>query len=190
MKNERRFTGQYAEDGKKRRLAARAAAGHRCVRCKHPFVSGQNGRGEWSLCDEQCTHAGPIRFRSAAFSNEWSTSSSQIAFTIGEALRDGRLVRVEAQWRILTVHHLDGDKANDEWWNTLPLCQRCHLEIQGKVDPRIPWFLEHSEWFKPFVAGFYAWKYEGKKISRDEAEARMTELLAYENRQQNVNIAR
>lgn len=88
--------------------------------------------------------------------------------------------KVEAQWRILTVHHLDGNKANDAWWNTLSLCQRCHLQVQTRVDPRIPFFLEHSEWFKPYAAGFYAWKYEGKMVTREEAIARMAELLDHE----------
>lgn len=84
--------------------------------------------------------------------------------------------------RILTTHHFDGNKANDEWWNLLPLCQVCHLHIQGKVDPNMPFFLEHSEWLKPYVAGFYAKKYEGRLITREEAEARLHELLAYERR--------
>src|SRR5260221_3148669 len=82
--------------------------------------------------------------------------------------------------RILTTHHFDGDKSNDVWWNLLALCQICHLQIQGKVDPETPYFLEHSEWLKPFVAGFYAWKYEGRMIERPEAEARMIELLSHE----------
>ena len=81
---------------------------------------------------------------------------------------------------VLTTHHFDVDKSNDQWWNLMALCQRCHLRVQGKVDPNIPYFLEHSEWAKPYVAGFYAWKYEGRMISREEAEARMAELLAYE----------
>lgn len=84
--------------------------------------------------------------------------------------------------RILTTHHFDGDKSNDEWWNLLPLCQVCHLTIQGKVDPETPFFLEHSEWIKPYVAGFYARKYEGRNITREEAAQRMDELLAYELR--------
>lgn len=84
--------------------------------------------------------------------------------------------------RILTTHHFDGNKANDEWWNLLALCQVCHLHIQGKVDPEIPWMLEHSEWLKLYVAGFYAHKYEGRNITEDEARHRMTDLLAYENR--------
>jgi hypothetical protein len=82
--------------------------------------------------------------------------------------------------RILTTHHFDGNKANDEWWNLLALCQVCHLKIQGKVDPEIPFIFEHSDWLKPFVAGFYAKKYEGRLITREEAERRMDELLAYE----------
>lgn len=84
--------------------------------------------------------------------------------------------------RILTTHHFDGNKANDSWWNLLALCQVCHLVIQGRVDPEVPWFLEHSEWIKPYVAGFYAKKYEGRDIARAEAEERLTELLAYELR--------
>jgi hypothetical protein len=84
--------------------------------------------------------------------------------------------------KILTTHHFDGDKSNDTWWNLLALCQVCHLQVQGKVDPEIPFFLEHSEWLKPYVAGFYAHKYEGREITRDEAMARLDELLAYELR--------
>lgn len=82
--------------------------------------------------------------------------------------------------RILTTHHFDGNKANDEWWNLLALCQVCHLQIQGKVDPEVPFFLEHSEWLKPYVAGFYALKYEHRNITQAEAMVRMDELLAHE----------
>ncbi len=84
--------------------------------------------------------------------------------------------------KILTTHHFDGNKSNDEWWNLLALCQVCHLQIQGRVDPEIPYFLEHSDWLKPYVAGFYAHKYEGRNITREEAESRLNELLAYEQR--------
>jgi hypothetical protein len=57
---------------------------------------------------------------------------------------------------ILTVHHLDMDPANNEWWNLAALCQRCHLCIQSKVVMEQYWMFEHSEWFKPYVAGYYA----------------------------------
>ena len=99
-----------------------------------------------------------------------------------EATGDDPEVRVVAEWRILTVHHLDGDKSNCAWWNLLALCQRCHLQIQTRIDPDTPYFLEHSEWFKPYVAGFYAHKYEGRHISRQEANRRIDELLGYERR--------
>lgn len=172
----RRFQNEYAPDGKAQRLKVRAEAGHRCIRCGHPFESGKHGRGEWSPCDEHCSHGGPIRTR-LPFESEWlvievpKTTAGALAVISNST---------EAQWRVLTVHHLDGDKANDAWWNTLALCQRCHLQVQTTVDPRIPWFLEHSEWFKPFVAGFYAHKYEGRMIDREEVMRRLPELLAYE----------
>ena len=84
--------------------------------------------------------------------------------------------------RILTTHHFDGNKANDEWFNLLALCQRCHLHIQGKVDPEQPWMFEHSTWLKPYVAGFYAKKYEGRNLTRDEVMSRLDELLKYERK--------
>ncbi|GAH88897.1 unnamed protein product, partial [marine sediment metagenome] len=33
---------------------------------------------------------------------------------------------------MLTVHHLDGNKANCEDWNLAALCQRCHLR-KGRI---------------------------------------------------------
>lgn len=175
----RRFKGEYAQDGKQRRSGVRKDAGHRCIRCGHPFENGKHGKGEWSPCDEKCTHNGPIRVGvfNSAFEPVWDV--------IEKASKSaGLIVRmassVQAQWRILTVHHLDGDKANDQWWNTLPLCQRCHLQIQTRLNPEIPYFLEHSDWFKPYAAGFYAWKYEGRQLTREQAESEMTRLLAYE----------
>ena len=83
-------------------------------------------------------------------------------------------------WHVLTVHHLDGDKANCVWWNLLALCQRCHLSIQGRVKPDQPYIFEHSAWFKPYAAGFYAKKYLGLDLNREEACARIVELLAFE----------
>lgn len=57
---------------------------------------------------------------------------------------------------MLTVHHLDLNKSNCEWWNLAALCQRCHLKIQHKVIMERPWMFEHSEWFKIYAAGYYA----------------------------------
>ncbi len=80
----------------------------------------------------------------------------------------------------LTVHHLDMNPANNVWYNCAALCQRCHLTIQAKVNPHQPYMFEHSEWFKPYVCGFYAKKYLKQEISRDEAMERMDELLKLE----------
>lgn len=143
--------------------AVREEAGHRCVRCKHPYRTGQhpmelvNGTYEsWSPCDDQCTHPGPKRINGGI---------------------------VEAKARILTVHHLDEVKLNCRWWNLAALCQRCHLTIQGRVKLHRPYFLEHSEWFKPHVAGFYALVHLKEELSRTEVMQRLDELLALATRE-------
>ena len=79
---------------------------------------------------------------------------------------------------ILTVHHLDLDPSNSEWWNLAALCQRCHLVIQAKVVMERAWLYDHSEWFKPYFAGFIAATVLKENITRKEAMERMDELLA------------
>jgi hypothetical protein len=88
-----------------------------------------------------------------------------------------------ASGHTLTVHH--GTMAKDEpfehWWAFWVLCQRCHLAIQARVDLNRPWVMgEHSEWFRPFAAGWYAYRYLGENLSRPEVMARLDELLALE----------
>lgn len=160
----------------------RAFAGHRCVRCGHPY--GHPHHGEWTPCDHRCEHAGPCRgdkwprierddrWQPIAFSDNWPAAGDW-----------AQRMLVQARWRILTVHHLTGDKADCRWWNLAALCQRCHLEIQGRVVMDRVWPHEHSRWFRPYVAGYYAWRFLGEDISRAEVEARMGELLALEIRQ-------
>lgn len=135
----------------------REQAGHRCERCLHPYAKGM---GEWSPCDDQCRHGGPIRYRDGAH-DDWR-ERAVIPTAAAEARLDelphGTGVRwdVEAAWRILTVHHLNGVKHDCRWWNLVALCQRCHLTIQGKVHLERPWNRPHSDWFRPYVAGYYA----------------------------------
>src|SRR6185436_205913 len=57
---------------------------------------------------------------------------------------------------MLTVHHLDLHPNNCAWWNIPALCQKCHLIIQHKVIMERFWMFDHSEWFKPYLAGYYA----------------------------------
>lgn len=175
------FTNDYAADGKDLRAATRAESGHRCIRCGHPYMTGipRPDRGEWSDCDERCRHSVPVRLK-APDDLAWVTVTKPQAMllTVSAYIELGGLA--QAQWRILTVHHFDGNKANDAWWNQLPLCQKCHLQFQNKVDPNIPFFFEHSEWLKPYVAGFYAKKYEGADLTREQVNSRLDQLLAWE----------
>lgn len=57
--------------------------------------------------------------------------------------------------RMLTVHHLDGNKANCEWWNLAALCQVCHLFVQGVYLPGqvVAMFLIVEPWLAPFELG-------------------------------------
>ncbi len=98
---------------------------------------------------------------------------------------DWRCIRCDRAHRpsegyCLTVHHWDMNKANCNWWNLLALCQRCHLFIQATIHPSDPFMFEHSDWCKPYAAGFYAFKYLNESITREEAEQRMDELLGLE----------
>jgi hypothetical protein len=79
--------------------------------------------------------------------------------------------------RCLTVHHLDGDKSNSRWWNLAALCQACHLAIQGRVRMDQAYLHPHTPWFRPYVAGFYAWTVLGEDLTRAEVQARLDELL-------------
>ena len=101
-------------------------------------------------------------------------------------------IKEEAGWRcvrcghphdpssghVLTVHHLDLDPENCAWWNTPALCQKCHLHIQARVFMERAWMLEHSKWFKPYVAGYYA-NIHGLPTDRAWVMAHLEELLQY-----------
>lgn len=147
----------------------RELAGGRCVRCGHPY---EKGDGEWSPCDAGCSHLGPVRYRLLGTSDPWR-----------DAVLDGYVQKhnfdIQARWRILTVHHLNGDKADLRWWNLVSLCQRCHLAIQAKVKLDRPWPFPHTGWFRPYVAAFYAVKYLGLELSPEATDAFIGEILAF-----------
>jgi len=160
----------------------RSEAGNRCVRCQHPY---QPGAGEWSRCDERCVHDGPLRVGGRPEVKDPFTAITPPPIDPGLAPPRVWVERgwaCYAQWRILTVHHLGGPtrKFDCRWHQLVALCQRCHLEIQGKVNMERAFIFEHSAWFKPYAAGWYAWKYEGREIDRAEAEADQDRLLALE----------
>jgi hypothetical protein len=88
--------------------------------------------------------------------------------------------KAEAQWRVLTTHHLNGVKADCRWWNLVPLCQVCHLSVQGRVKMGQIYPFEHSDWFKPYAAAYYASTYLNEELTRQEVRSRLDDLLALE----------
>jgi 5-methylcytosine-specific restriction endonuclease McrA len=149
----------------------REQAGHRCIRCGHPYAGG----GEWTACDERCRHWGPRLVDGVTPPPDKQPVDSAILVRAGH--------EVLAAWRILTVHHLrqGADAKRDlRWWNLVAVCQRCHLSVQTRVMMERVWPWPHSEWFRPYAAGWYAWTYLGEDLTRAETLARMDELLALE----------
>lgn len=118
-----------------------------------------------------------MRFRNE-YPPDWPETAARVKAEAGNRCIRCQHPHDPAAGYCLTVHHLDGDKANGAWWNLLALCQRCHLKVQARVLPERPWFLEHSEWFKPYAAGFYASYYGELTITREEAEADLDRFLA------------
>lgn len=111
---------------------------------------------------------------------EYPKDWNEIARRVKEAA-DNRCVRCHhtndfESGHVLTVHHLDADKSNCRWWNLVALCQRCHLSIQGRVIMARTWMLPHSEWFKIYVAGYYAFHY-GLPDDREYVMAHIDDLI-------------
>lgn len=180
MSNRLPISGEYPPNWDAIGDRVREEAGHRCIRCGHPFKTGEHGKGEWTECDAGCTHRGPF---GVLWVTPFSTGDEAKVRSVPDADADvcrKKGFQIFAQWRILTVHHLTGQKNVCEWWNLLAVCQRCHLIIQGRVNPDQPYMFEHSEWFKPYVAGFYAMKYLNQTLTRGEVMQRLDELLALE----------
>jgi hypothetical protein len=124
---------------------------------------------------ERCIHFGPRRW---LVNGEWRYEHDGD----GDHWRVSDVV--EAAWRILTVHHLNMNKLDCRWWNLAALCQRCHLNVQLRVVLDRPYDRPHRDWFKPYAAGWYAWRYLGEELTREQAMARLDELLALELRQE------
>ena len=78
----------------------------------------------------------------------------------------------------LTVHHMDLNKSNNAWWNTIALCQRCHLEIQSRVVLERMYMFEHSAWARPYIAAYYA-SIHGHPDDRRFVLANLESLLDY-----------
>ena len=131
-------------------------------------LTGARGSTLWSTCDEHCEHS--------IDECRWSTWDGWTYAPLN--VPEGAVC--QAAWRILTVHHLNGHKHDLRWWNLAALCQRCHLHIQRKVAMERVYPFEHTEWFKPHAAGWYAYAYLCENLTREQTEMRLDELLALE----------
>lgn len=173
----------------------RALAGHRCVRCGHPFVIGETP-GQWSPCDDECDHVGPL----GLIEDRLAWTAVPLAIDVRKPPRTAAETRqfaaatrepypliVVAEWRVLTVHHLNGVKTDCRWWNLAALCQRCHLTIQAKVHMQRRYRRAHTPWFQPYVAAYYASTFLGEELTREQTMARLDELLALEDRQMSLD---
>ena len=97
-----------------------------------------------------------IRKSTGKYPDNWKEIANQVKNDAAwRCVRCGHSHDIETGY-VLTVHHLDINPSNCAWWNIPPLCQRCHLHIQAKVVMEQDWMFGHSEWFKPYVAGYYA----------------------------------
>ncbi len=111
-----------------------------------------------------------------SYPDDWPTIAQHVKEEAGwRCIRCGHINEVESG-HVLTVHHLDADKSNCRWWNLPALCQRCHLSIQGRVIMSRVWMFEHSAWFKPYVAGYYAFN-NGLPDNREFVEAHIDALI-------------
>jgi 5-methylcytosine-specific restriction endonuclease McrA len=117
------------------------------------------------------------RRSTGSYPPEWREIAQRVKDGAGWACVRCGHVHEPAAGYSLTVHHLDMDPSNCRWWNLAPLCQRCHLQIQAKVVMERPWMLPHSEWFRPYVAGYYAHMH-GLMDDRETVEAQIDHLIA------------
>lgn len=146
--------GGYPSNWRETAARVKAEAGNRCIRCGHPDGDKQKLEGRPTNPHGALRAAGIESLRRRVkYLRPCDDRCSHP--------KDGKL-------RQLTVHHLDGDKSNGRWWNLLALCQLCHLTIQGKCIPERPFLWEHSDWFKPYAAGFYAYWYGLTETTREQ----------------------
>lgn len=91
------------------------------------------------------------------YPDDWKEIAGRVKAAAGNRCERCKHINDLASGHVLTVHHLDGDKANCEDWNLAALCQRCHLAIQGRVKMDQGFFealLPVSEWFRPHLDGY------------------------------------
>lgn len=155
------ISGEYPANWQAIAHDVRSAAGHRCVRCRHPF----DAVGTPLSCDRVCD---PKRGRT-----EYPLYARVPEASVGDGPHAWNVPGLN-----FGVHHFDGDKSNCRWWNLMPLCNSCHLSIQARVIPERQWLFDHSDWMKPYVGGFYAFWFAGRDEPRERVVALQRFFLA------------
>lgn len=90
-------------------------------------------------------------YRKAEYPAHWDLIADAVKKAAGYTCVRCRHVHEVPTGYVLTVHHLDMNKANVTPYNLVALCQRCHLNVQGRVDFEQPYMGEHSVWLAPYV---------------------------------------
>lgn len=150
----------------------KGAAGNRCVRCFHP------AEGNWKRGEEPETELIPTGIKQLALPLDMledvelmierpvARANGDI-FSVGDEY-PGRMQCDMAcrhqkgdKMRLLTVHHLDINKANVSWWNLAPLCQVCHLEVQAHWDWHQYYLVEPPHWMAPYMRAWELYQATG-----------------------------
>jgi hypothetical protein len=69
------------------------------------------------------------------YPEEWPAIAKSIKDLAGWHCEQCAHPHNRAKGYMLTVHHLDMNKANCDYKNLVALCQRCHLRIQAQYRP-------------------------------------------------------
>jgi 5-methylcytosine-specific restriction endonuclease McrA len=73
-----------------------------------------------------------VPFDPARYPDDWREIADRVKTAAGWCCEQCGHEHDSAAGYMLTVHHIDGDPMNNEPWNLVALCQRCHLAIHGK----------------------------------------------------------
>lgn len=153
------YRGEYPLGWRFLSDAVMASVGYRCVRCSHPFDPTTR---KPLICDGGCDLTkGPHRNADPRFASAIKRHD------------DPRIPGLN-----YGVHHFDGDKSNNRWWNLMPLCNCCHLKVQSSVIPERQWLFEHTTWAKPYIAGFYAFWFAQLDPTKEQVEDNLDQYLA------------
>lgn len=81
-----------------------------------------------------------------AYPTNWDDIARDIKARAGWRCEHCDTAHCVETWHVLTVHHLNGDKADCRWENLVALCQRCHLSIQATYTPGQQWLFGRPSW--------------------------------------------